>query len=340
MGWFRNLFDQGLGLLTVFFLFLLVGVVVLALYFIPTIVTILELVGIDSLSEIMKPAFTIVAFLLMSITLILIAIRALINRLQFRMGFRNLIRHKGDTVIAILGFMIGTSIICSSMAIGDTMNNMIEDLIYDGYHLYDEYIYVQDGNGNQIYMNGSLANDMSDLAWDLNDEGETLVDGVSWEIQETGSVMDHSTALFEPMMSLRAFSRSSTEAFGGLYINGNEVDYHLEMDEVYITADGADLLEAEVGDSLMIFSGSVSMNYTVKGIVDQTGRAATFFDGDALYFSFESIWALFNITPDYEADYGIAEDWSGGYYNIMMISNEGGRVGGAEHCSDVIEALE
>ncbi|MCK5772542.1 MAG: FtsX-like permease family protein [Thermoplasmata archaeon] len=340
MGLIRNLIDRGLGIFTIVTLFYLLGVVVIALYFLPFIETSLKVLELDEAAAILKTIMTFFAFFLMMLTLLFIGIRALMNRLQFRMGFRNLIRHKGDTVIAILGFMIGTSIICSSMAIGDTMNNMIEDLIYDGYDLYDEYIYLQDGNGDRIYINGSLANNMSDLAWDLNDEGETLVDGVSWEVMETGSVIDHHTALFEPMMSLRAFSKASTGAFGGLYIDGNEVNYDLAMDEVYMTADGADLLEAKVGDNLDISSGLLMKNYTVKGIVDQTGRASTFFDGNALYFSFGSIWSLFNVTPDQEVDYGIGEDWSGGYYNVMMISNEGGRVGGADHCSEVILELE
>lgn len=324
MGSFKTLIDRLFGVLLIIDLFFMIVFVLIALYIVPVE---------------FKPMITVLVVFFMVITLSLIALRALLNKLQFRMGFRNLLRHKGDTIIAILGFMIGTSIICSSMAIGDTMNNMIEDLIYEGYDLSDEYLFVQDGNGDRMYLNGSYSNRISDAVWALN-ENETLVDGVSWEVSESGSVIDHNTILFEPQMTLRAFGRESTNAFGGLYIDGKEVDYDLGMDEVYITESGADLLEAEVDHHLTISSGIIMKNYTVKGIVDSKGRAASFFNGDALFFSFLSIWTLFNITPDQDREYGKDRDWSGGHYNMLFVSNEGGRVDGGELCPDVIKELE
>jgi len=40
------------------------------------------------------------------------------NRIIFKMGFRNILRRKGYTLIVILGLMIGTGVISASLIIG------------------------------------------------------------------------------------------------------------------------------------------------------------------------------------------------------------------------------
>ena len=284
-----------------------------------------------------KPYVVTVALfflIIMAIVLLLVAVK---NKLQFRLGIRNLIRHKSDTVIAILGFMIGTSIIMASLAIGDTMGNMIENLVYDELYMVDEYIQVVDEDGEFHFFEGENATEISDRIWSVNEE-EKLIDGVSWEVIRSAAVINRDTKLFEPSISLRAFSPSTIDAFGGIYADGEEVDYELEDGEVFITESVADLIDGEEGDSLQITSRTKQKSFTVKEVLDDGGRLE--FRGAGVLLSFPAIWDLFNITDHSGSDHGLENDWSGGYYNILLISNEGGMVEGGELCPRVIEEVE
>ncbi|MFO8051637.1 MAG: FtsX-like permease family protein [Thermoplasmatota archaeon] len=262
----------------------------------------------------------------------------LFHRLQFKMGVRNLVRHKSDTVIAILGFMIGTSIICSSLAIGDTMNNMIETMVYDEFYLRDEYIVVVNETGGNYLFRGEQAQNLSDLVWSVNEEKDNaLIDGVSWEIRRSAAVMDLDTALVEPMMNLHAYSPHTEDAFGTLQVNGEPVDYDLGPGEVYITKGSAEMIEGEPGHDLMISSGTNFRPFTIKEVVDDGGRAG--WGSNNIFMSFDSLWSLYNITNVSAEDPGKDGDWTGGAYNILFISNQGGKVDGGELCPEVVEEV-
>ncbi|MCU0798594.1 MAG: ABC transporter permease [Candidatus Thermoplasmatota archaeon] len=301
----------------------LLMMVLLALYVVPA-----ELKGLIVASSL----------IFLGLVLAFLGMMALFNKLMFRMGLRNLIRHRTDSLIAILGFMIGTSIICSSLAIGDTMTNMIEGIVYEGFDLYDEYITVEDPDGNPQYFNGSAPNDLASIVWSLNDD-EELIDGVTWEVWESGSVIDTISGLFEPSMSLRAVSPYSFDKFGTYTSKGEKLTFDLGLDEVYIVDDAAEKLNAEPGHKVMVSSRGGTLEFTVKGIIDGKGRGATF-STDTIYFSYEGIWALLGHRSDGETPNGQAGNWSGGNYNVLLISNKGGKVAGGELCSEVKEKLE
>jgi len=276
------------------------------------------------------------AFLLLALLFIVIGILALTHRLQLMMGLRNLIRHKSDTVIAILGFMIGTSIICSSLAIGDTMSNMIETLVYDAYDLRDEFMVVTDQDGGNYLFNGTQANNISDAVWSINEEKQ-LIDGVSWEFHLQGSIINRDTELFEPVINFIAYSTATEDSFGSLMKDGNDVDFSLEDNEIYLTRSVSKLVEGKVGDRILVSTGQTQRTFTVKDIVNDERRAG--WSGNSIFFNFHSLWNIFNITNVTAETPGANRDWSGGYYNILFVSNEGGKVDGGELCPDVVDRM-
>ncbi|MGA1848705.1 MAG: ABC transporter permease [Thermoplasmatota archaeon] len=276
------------------------------------------------------------AFLMLILLFIVIGILAIAHRLQLMMGLRNLIRHKSDTVIAILGFMIGTSIICSSLAIGDTMSNMIETLVYDAYDLRDEFMVVTDQDGGNYLFNGTQANNISDAVWSINEE-EQLIDGVSWELHLQGSIINRDTELFEPVINFMAYSTATEDSFGSLMKDGNDIDFSLGENEIYITRSVSELVEGEPGHRFLVSTGEGQRFFTVKDIVDDEGRAG--WSGNSIFFNFHSLWNIFNITNVTAETPGADRDWSGGYYNILFVSNEGGKVDGGEHCPQVVDSM-
>lgn len=320
IGWALEHFGE---FLLVTLLFLLLLIVLAGLYAVP--------------SE-LKPMVAMAGLVYLIMVVFVILLLALYNRLQFRMGFRNLIRHRSDSIIAVLGFMIGTSIICSSMAIGDTMDNMMEELIYESFHLYDEQIQVIGPDGRAVYFNGSEANEIASIAWSLND-GKKLIDGVSWEVLESGSIINIDSSLFEPSVSLKAHSPNSTGAFGGFRSGGSSVDLELGPGEAAVTESLAEKIAVQKGHTIMLNTWGGTGTFIVKHILDVEGRSATF-SRDSVYLSFEGIWGLFNLTTEGPSPKEDRGDWSLGFYNVFYISNEGGKVEGAALCKEVIEKLE
>lgn len=283
-----------------------------------------------------KGAVLVPALFFLVVFFVVLVILALMNRLQLMMGIRNLFRHKRDTVIAIMGFMIGTSIICSSLAIGDTMGNMIETLIYDSYYLRDEYMVVIGDDGSNHMFDGKAANEISDAVWSIN-ENETLIDGVSWELELQGSIVDLDTELFEPVITLRAYSQETEDAFGPLLKDGSPIDLSLDDDEIYMTGSVADLVEGEVGHRINITTKAGWKIFRVAEVIDNKGRAA--WGSNDIYFDIHSLWKLFGIENATAEDPGANNNWSGGFYNILFISNTGGKIDGGELCPKVVERV-
>ena len=110
------------------------------------------------------------------------------------MGFRNILRRKGYTLIVILGLMIGTGVISASLIIGDTMDTMIESEILEYYYTTDEIIYGLKPTGEADYFNESIFLEVE------NGFSSKYIDGLSPAIQDSVAVLDLVTNLSEPMV--------------------------------------------------------------------------------------------------------------------------------------------
>ena len=78
----------------------------------------------------------------------------------------------------------------------------------------------------------------------------------------------------------------------------------------------------------MIAAGTGFQMYTIKDIVDDDGRAA--WGSNNIFFTFQSLWGLYNLTNMTNEDPGKMDEWIGGSYNTLFISNKGGKVDGGE----------
>ncbi|MCU0799738.1 MAG: ABC transporter permease [Candidatus Thermoplasmatota archaeon] len=253
-------------------------------------------------------------------------------------GARNLIRHRGDSLIAVLGFMVGTSIICSSLAIGDTVDSFVVSLIHENYHMVDEVIYSVEPSGNYSVFSGDQAQEVSQRVWSMEDR-EDLLDGLSWELELTVSVVNPEEDLFEPLMTVRAFSPGTTSAFGALYSGGKELEAELGPDELVITRSAAEKLDVKAGSELLVGNGFDTIHLTVRSILDDKGRAIIF-GGENLFASFDALWMLFQLSHTASGSEVGPGDWRGGSYNILYISNHGGPVEGGQLCKKVIPRVQ
>jgi len=68
----------------------------------------------------------------------IVAVLALRKPMLARMAGRNLARRKGRVAIAVLGLLVGTAIVSSSLVVGDTLNHIFVQNVYDRLDLVDE----------------------------------------------------------------------------------------------------------------------------------------------------------------------------------------------------------
>ncbi len=281
---------------------------------------------------------TYLAAMFFGIAVLLLILKALGQPLMAMIGARNLVRHRGDSVIAILGFMVGTSIICSSLVIGDTVDNFVVSLIHENYHMVDEVVYSVEPSGNYSVFEGEMAQEVADRIWSMEGR-EGLLDGLSWELELLVSVENPDEDLLEPFMIVRAFSPLTTPVFGPLYSEGMELEGDIGQGEVALTRSAADKLNAVRGTTLFVNNGFDSLTLTVSAVLDDKGRALIF-GGENLFASYDTLWELFQLphsTPGSDVGPG---DWGGGAYNVLFISNRGGVVEGGELCKKAIPKVQ
>ena len=53
--------------------------------------------------------------------IIIMLVLGLFNRVIAKLGLRNFYRHKGHAIISVAGLLVGTTIICASMVVGDSI---------------------------------------------------------------------------------------------------------------------------------------------------------------------------------------------------------------------------
>ncbi|TLZ67382.1 MAG: FtsX-like permease family protein, partial [Methanobacteriota archaeon] len=80
---------------------------------------------------------------------------ALAKPMLARMAARNLLRRKGRVAIAVLGLLVGTAIISSSLVVGDTLNHIFVQNVYDRLDLVDETV-SKEVDGNLLSFNQSI----------------------------------------------------------------------------------------------------------------------------------------------------------------------------------------
>jgi len=231
-----------------------------------------------------------------TITILLLAFSALFlgvigyrgykMRILLKMGLRNVSRRKVNTLIVILGLMIGTTIISSSLVIGDTLENMYTKEVYDDYDETDEVVFTYDRSGGLMFLDYSEYHELNTYIENSTTLSEKVED-VSPEINYRVSVFDHNTKLSESETTLIAFDHSESTGFGKLHpvsdsqgsggfgdpVGSSVTCEELLEGEIYVNEKLANEIDAEQGDKLEIFYGeNLSRTFTVKAIVEAEGR--------------------------------------------------------------------
>lgn len=263
--------------------------------------------------------------------IVVMAIIGLSNRVIAKVGIRNFYRHRSHSIISIIGLMVGTSIICASMVVGDSIEYYIVEETYNELQLIDLTV---SGENNVVFnysLYTSIAGDQNVIA---------LTDGISPILAESVTVRHTGTQQFEPSVSVIGFEPASDADFGGFVLeDGSEIDGSgLGADEAMINRALADNIGANPGDTLALtysvgsypLTATMVSNVTVNCILADEGKTIFnpsiewSFETYNIFMNLASVQALF-LEPD--------------MISHVKISNIGGIEDGAEGSAETNAAV-
>jgi putative ABC transport system permease protein len=282
-----------------------------------------ELFGIP-----MGPLATVLAILL-AIVIAFVGASALRNRVFFKLGLRNVRRRRGRTTLIVLGLMLGTTIIASALASGDTMSHTIRISAIESLGSTDELISVKGADVNMQVPLGEATGVGyfdADVVPMITHEllRSSHFDGVAAAIIEQVAVQNLTERQSEPRVTLFASQSPSLAAFGDIRTERGRVVAldDLARGEIYLDRDAADDLMATSGDSVRVLAGSRTLEARVRAIVDFDGTGT---DEGALLLGLPAAQELLGHP---------------GEVKHVLISNVGGPTEGVRYTDEVTSLLQ
>jgi putative ABC transport system permease protein len=258
-----------------------------------------------------------------------VAALAIRNRVFFKLGVRNVKRRRARTALIVGGLMLGTTIIASALASGDTMSHTIRTSAIESLGATDELVSVKGAEVETMVPLGEATGVeyfSEDVVPRITHEllRSDRFDGVAPAIIEPVAVQNVSARQNEPRVTLFASTGPNLAAFGSIRtVNGLVVRLDdLQPDQVYMNEEAAEDLLARGGDRLRLLAGTRSMPVRVKAIVRFDGTGT---DGPALLTNLPTAQTLLD---------------QHGQVKHIMISNVGDATGGVQYTDEIATLLQ
>jgi len=192
--------------------------------------------------------------ILLVVTLVIIGsvvLLALSNLIFFKIGVRNILRRRTQMVLIVFALMLSTTLLSSTLAIGDVVNAAVQSVAIYNLGNVDET--VEGGNGalgffdDRIYY-GIIRH--SRYYPDIAAVGAALV-------EPNLLVADENSRQVRSKVTVLAVIPGSEQGFGGMQNDNGKG--HLQIaslapDEVYLNHTAAQLLNAHAGDLIYLYS--------------------------------------------------------------------------------------
>jgi putative ABC transport system permease protein len=230
-------------------------------------------------------SLAVVLVALLAVAVGAIAALAVRNRVFLRLGLRNAGRRRGRSALIVTGLMLGTAIIATALATGDTMSHTIRSSAISALGPADEVVaargvdaalaFDRGGATSVRYFPQGYADRIARAAVPSG-----LVAGAEPVIMEPVAVQDVSTRQNEPAVTLFASDPARMRPFGPIRTEAGVVSVaDLRPGEVYLNAKAADELGAHAGDTIRILTGRIVGPERVRAVVRYEGGAT---DGSGL----------------------------------------------------------
>ncbi|MDE1836982.1 MAG: FtsX-like permease family protein [Euryarchaeota archaeon] len=250
------------------------------------------------------------------------------DRVIAKIGLRNVARARTRTVVLLFGLLIGSTIISSSLVIGDTVGALSVHFTYISDGAVDEAAYAPpppQGLSGPALWYGPLPTSVFDKANASVGRTPYLL-GLTPMILGTAGAYDLTANVAQPGLTMVGVDPWASRNLGSFTTTGGSSLAGPLPGEVLLNPTSASELSASVGDRIRLSGPSASpMNFTVLGIVKADTRGG---------FQDAGLGDVFVALQDAQNLSGIP-----GSFNYLAATNTGGLVGGTSHSDDVSNSL-
>jgi len=268
-------------------------------------------------------AFPEIALSAVIVGIVLAALLIAARPLLARLAARNIRRRTTRVVIVILGLLVGTAVISSSLVVGDTLSYIFLEDVYVRLGAVDEIVSNEFGGQLFSFAETNLTQIRADLT-----TAKSPVDGVAPTLLKVMPVRNVAGNKGNQQITVMGLNASYEGAFGPLTArDGRSVDTDsLRPDEVFANARAAADLNATPGQNLTLFYGTTNqtlVHATLADLVRDEGTAS--YERRAILFmDLRRAQSAFN---------------ENGSINLIRISNVGGVVQGVAVSDQVTQDL-
>ncbi|MBM31474.1 MAG: hypothetical protein CL764_01305 [Chloroflexi bacterium] len=188
-----------------------------------------------------------------------------------KMGTRNIPRRKGQSILIIIGLMLSSIIIATSLGIGDTIRYSIRTVVFDSLGTADEVI---QGPGKQQtgveYFNYSEFKNVENLV-----SNNSNIDAIVPFIEVKLPAENDKAGFAESNVEVRGLDGDYSDSFGMIKnIEGEVLSINsLKPNQVYINELTSSDLKLKKGDSIGIYPDLEKVEFEVLDIVKNGGLA-------------------------------------------------------------------
>ena len=210
---------------------------------------------------------TVMAVLLIVIFLV-VSFGSIRRFILFKMGTRNIPRRKGQSLLIVIGLMLSSIIIATSLGIGDTVRYSIRSVAVDSLGPVDEVI---EGPGKQLF--GDEYFDYSEFIYVQNiSKDNANIEQLIPYIQTTLPASNEDKDIAESSMNIRGidFNFSIQKVYENLDGDNVSVDL-LGPDQVFLNYDAGRILKLQKGDSIQIYTNEGPSNFIVADVLKSGG---------------------------------------------------------------------
>lgn len=255
-----------------------------------------------------------------------------------RFAVRNVVRHPRETVLIVLGAMLGTSIITSAQVVGDSLQASVHQTVYTQLGPVDEVV--------QQYT--TPAWDADEAATEAAQRDSLLqkalsipqVDGAMWVTEADGALaVQQPTPRALPDARVLELDFAKARAFGNDPAATGISGTTPAPGHAVVTETAANRLGIHPGGLVEVYVGGQHLRLTVDDVVAQKGLAGLAVDsgGSASYNVLVAPGTLASAAATWASQH--PDQLAAPTKNVLLVSNVGGVESGAEHSEAVGDAL-
>ncbi len=227
------------------------------------------------MNELFGVSMTMIALICVIATAAILGLIGLIavrNPVMFKMGLRNIPRRPAQTALIVIGLMLSTLIMSAAFGTGDTLTSSITAEVYNVLGEVDEIVeYDLDAEARPADQQVIALSDVE--AWRQEFANDPDIETLVPFLAERLPVQNTRTRLNES--SARLVGYQSPEGLGGLKDTAGRA-VALSGAETAVNRELADKIQAQAGDTILVFYEGRAVELTVKAIVPDSVLSGAF----------------------------------------------------------------